>query len=271
MNPDPWELYEKWRWEALADTVAEVQSLGLPTEADLSSLSFKGLGNSFEAEADGTLAFLKRTHGEKLPFLVGITLRIFWQGALVGAKYAALQGWGSEPGREHLLRPEGWADHEGWSSVLYDNFATELEPPSHVAFRDGTPYSERVSSESCLKCAALWWYSNAAERLRGGLTGEALQWVYQGADAIRLAHGERMYVHGVAAGARAAKKENASLATSKRVVIGMMSRDRVWSAAQEFRSLSKERAAPKIAERVGLSPGTVRRYLSTLFPGDDWE
>ena len=65
--------------------------------------------------------------------------------------------------------------------------------------------------------------------------------------------------------------KNAKRATKGRQEIGAASRDRVRKASADYRHLSKELAAPKIAEAANLSPGTVRRYLSELFPGVEWK
>lgn len=62
-----------------------------------------------------------------------------------------------------------------------------------------------------------------------------------------------------------------TLAADKRKTIGDATKERVKSAAQKYRNLTKEQAAPLLADEVHLSPGTVRRYLSTLFPGKTWE
>ena len=64
---------------------------------------------------------------------------------------------------------------------------------------------------------------------------------------------------------------NAKRATEGRKLIGAASRDKVRKASASYRHLSKELAAPIIAEAANLSPGTVRRYLSELFPGVEWK
>lgn len=66
-------------------------------------------------------------------------------------------------------------------------------------------------------------------------------------------------------------KRNSRRATNGRRLIGANSRAKVASAAESFRHLSKERAAAAIAQTVNLDPGTIRRYLSELFPGDKWK
>lgn len=62
-----------------------------------------------------------------------------------------------------------------------------------------------------------------------------------------------------------------SLAADKRKSLGNATKERVKSVAQKYRNMTKEQAAPLVAAEVHLSPGTVRRYLSTMFPGKNWE
>jgi hypothetical protein len=60
-------------------------------------------------------------------------------------------------------------------------------------------------------------------------------------------------------------------ASKGRKLIGAASRSKVKKAAEFYRHLSKEKAAPEIAKIVSLDSGTVRRYLSELFPRDAWK
>lgn len=55
--------------------------------------------------------------------------------------------------------------------------------------------------------------------------------------------------------------------------IGAMSKEKVRDAAAVHRAagISKEKAAPDIAQAVSLSPSTVRKLLSELFPGSEWK
>jgi DNA-binding CsgD family transcriptional regulator len=46
---------------------------------------------------------------------------------------------------------------------------------------------------------------------------------------------------------------------------------KVIAAAKTFRHLSKGNASYEIAQIVNLDPGTVRRYLSKLYPGELWK
>lgn len=67
-----------------------------------------------------------------------------------------------------------------------------------------------------------------------------------------------------------AKKKSVRNAVKGRKLLGTKSRERIRLAAESFRHLSRESAATEIALLVNMSPGTVRRYLSQLFPGTLW-
>ena len=64
--------------------------------------------------------------------------------------------------------------------------------------------------------------------------------------------------------------ENGRRAAEGRRLIGSASREKVRKAAEAYRHVARDAAAFPISQEVGLAPGTVRRYLSQLFPGDDW-
>jgi hypothetical protein len=64
---------------------------------------------------------------------------------------------------------------------------------------------------------------------------------------------------------------NVKRAANGRRLIGATSRAKVAKAAEQFRHLSKGNAAYEMASIVNLDPGTIKRYLSELFPGDKWK
>ena len=68
-----------------------------------------------------------------------------------------------------------------------------------------------------------------------------------------------------------AKKKDARNATNGRMLMGETTRQKVMEQAQPFRHLSKGAAAPLIAALVNKDAGTVRRYLTIIYPGDSWK
>ena len=66
-------------------------------------------------------------------------------------------------------------------------------------------------------------------------------------------------------------RERAAKATKGRRLIGSNSRSRVADTAQLFKHLSKEKASVAISNVVHLDAGTVRRYLTEIFPGNKWK
>lgn len=92
------------------------------------------------------------------------------------------------------------------------------------------------------------------------------RWVTKSNNAFAIVYREGLIVE---------RKRNKAVSTAKAVngrkLIGAASRAKVQKQAKNFRHLSKDSAAPAIANAVGLSPGTVRRYLTELFPGPDWK
>ena len=67
------------------------------------------------------------------------------------------------------------------------------------------------------------------------------------------------------------RHETVARASNGRRLIGATSRAKVAKAADGLRHFSKEKAATEMADKVILDPGTIRRYLSELFPGDKWK
>lgn len=67
------------------------------------------------------------------------------------------------------------------------------------------------------------------------------------------------------------KKSNVKRAVTGRRLIGAASRAKVAKSAEPFRHLSKSDASFEIASLINLDAGTIKRYLSELFPGDKWK
>ncbi|WPC65265.1 hypothetical protein SBP18_12185 [Rhodoferax ferrireducens] len=66
-------------------------------------------------------------------------------------------------------------------------------------------------------------------------------------------------------------QKSVAKAAHGRRLIGATSRAKVKKEAESFRHLSKEKAATGMAGIVNLDTGTIRRYLSELYPGKKWK
>ncbi len=78
--------------------------------------------------------------------------------------------------------------------------------------------------------------------------------------ALRLAIWDFAYQRGLKDG----RSGNTSRASNGRRLIGATTRQRAELASQEYRHLSKDKAAPIVADLIGKSPSLVRRYLSQI-------
>jgi hypothetical protein len=76
---------------------------------------------------------------------------------------------------------------------------------------------------------------------------------------------------GAAAMADQIREKSVIQAAIGRKKIGTESRGKVAKAAEKYMHLSRGNAAHEIASIVNLDTGTVRRYLSELFPGEKWK
>lgn len=92
------------------------------------------------------------------------------------------------------------------------------------------------------------------------------RWVMQSPNSFAVA-----YRLGWKHSATNVSAKNVRRGAKGRKLIGDASRTRVRETSEKFKHLSKEAAAHEIGNLVGLSSGTVRRYLSTLFPGEEWQ
>jgi hypothetical protein len=172
--------------------LANVNSMGLQKTIFISNSLFEHLRFGPRKTATRRLKTLLDSHGEDLPYLVGIALHETHFSVWESAMYCRMMG-SSPP----LDTPEGYANHEGWSNTLYQNLANLEECAEQVSFRSGTPIKERVSAEVLLECIGLYWLSKASELNQMGDTLVAQDWVYEGMDALELLNGLQMWDAGI--------------------------------------------------------------------------
>lgn len=80
----------------------------------------------------------------------------------------------------------------------------------------------------------------------------------------------KVFQQGIELGKVEARPDTRRAADGRRL-IGATSRDKVRHAAEKYRHMSKEAASVSIADDVRLAHGTVKRYLSELYPGEKWK
>ena len=67
------------------------------------------------------------------------------------------------------------------------------------------------------------------------------------------------------------KRSKQTKAVKGRLRIGAKTRAKVAGAAKPFMHLSKDDAAFEMKDIVNLGAGTIRRYLTEIFPGNKWK
>lgn len=93
-------------------------------------------------------------------------------------------------GDTSLYTATGYADSEGWAYTFY-NSLSELSKPSKLLA--GTPFQECPCLEDCLEAIAVRWFFQAAACHSNGSFIEAMDYLFEIADAINLSHGNGMW------------------------------------------------------------------------------
>ena len=263
------------RIQSRVNALKSVNQMGLPKMVVISDDSFSGLGLKTSRGACKNLESLREAYGDKLPYLIGLSLRETWFSLFDSSGYIALMAaegaMGDNDYTQKLATAEGYGGNEGIAWTLYNSLVDLEETQQQATFRDGTPFEERLSDGDILKGAAMYWLAAAATSLRAGDLDSAFDWLHEAQDALSIAHGNYMWGEGEKVGAEGATRTSMEPAIQERRRIGANSREKVRAQAVSLQHLSKESAAAEISNIVGLAPGTIRRYLSELYPGDDWK
>jgi hypothetical protein len=202
------------------NALESVNKMDLPKLMDISDDSFSGLGLKTSRQACKELERLREAHGDKLPYLIGVSLRETWFSLFNGSGYVALMmaegAMGNNDYMQKHATAEGYGVHDGIAWTLYNDLSDLVESPQKATFRDGTPFEERLSLGDILNGAAMYWFAAAATSHRAGDAKGAFDWLSEAQDALSLARGNHMWEEG----AKSEREGNsASAVTAARTVL----------------------------------------------------
>lgn len=180
--------------KAITQAAIEVTKMSLQTAIEIDPQLFDSLGGKFAEFAHTCHADLAAAHGENLPYLMGITLKVMWFSIWIGVcNFRLMEPSGNYKGvpfDPSCATPEGFSDH--FLSAL--NLAEEVLVPQHEnqrkEFRAGTPYAEE-DRKDIMDCAALLFFTLAAQKIQEQKFSSSLDWLCEAQTALGL--GDRMY------------------------------------------------------------------------------
>jgi hypothetical protein len=177
-----------------------LHDLDLPETVKVIDKSFEILGPKIHGRIMSVINKLRDEHGENLPYLMAIALRESWFACCAGAWYTTLMINHSNLGRFESLHeemtPEGYAEANGYAGSLVLSVNVPTECDEQVTLRRGTPYVKRPLEANLLHCMAIYWLSKATELLSEGQISDAMNWVFEGLEALNFAHSNYMFNEG---------------------------------------------------------------------------
>ena len=114
---------------------------------------------------------------------------------------------------------EGYGEIEGIAWTLYNHLSDLSETKEQATFRDGTPFSERLSIGEILECAALYWFAAAATSCRAGDVEGAFDWLSEAQDALSLANGNYMWEQGAKSERESGMEHSVGAVTAARTAL----------------------------------------------------
>lgn len=192
--------HDRARTQARVNALESVNKMDLPKVVDISDASFAGLGLKTTREACKNLERLREKHGDKLPYLFGLSLREAWFALFDGSGYiAGMMAEGAMGDNDYMQRlatAEGYGENEGIAWTLYNHLSELVESQQQKTFRDGTPFAVRLSLEDVLNGAAMYWFAAAATAYHANDIQGAFDWLSEAQDALSLANGNHMWDEG---------------------------------------------------------------------------
>lgn len=192
--------HDKVILQCRGDALKAVTMMDLPKVVVLSDDSFSGLGLKTSRDACAALKGLREEYGDKLPYLIGLSLRETWFALFYGSGYMSLMiadgGVADNKHTRELATAKGYGDSEGIAWTLYDRLSELQESEQQATFCDGTPFEERLPAYDILKCAAIYWFAAAATSYRDGDVEGAFDWLTEAHEALSLVNGNYMWDEG---------------------------------------------------------------------------
>jgi hypothetical protein len=205
------------------NALKSVNMMDLPKVVAISDDSFSGLGLKTTRDACKALEGLREAHGDKLPHLIGLSLREIWFALFEYSGYTALMiaegAVGDNDYTQKLATAEEYGENEGIAWTLYNQLSELVESQQQAKFRDGTPFEERLSLGDILKGAAMYWFAAAANSYRAGDVVGAFEWLSEAQDALSLAHGNYMWDEGAKLERESAVKNSVNAVTAARTAL----------------------------------------------------
>ncbi|MDP1742931.1 hypothetical protein [Polaromonas sp.] len=215
--------HDRARIECKVNALKSVNKMDLPKVVAISDDSFSGLGLKTTRYACKVLESLREAHGDKLPHLIGLSLREIWYALFDASGYIALMkaegAMGDNDYMQKLATAEGYGENEGIAWTLYNQLSELVESKEQATFRDGTPFEERLSLGDILKGAAMYWFVAAANSYRVGDVVGAFDWLSEAQDALFLANGNYMWDEGAKLERESAMANSANAVTAARTAL----------------------------------------------------
>lgn len=215
--------HDRSRLQCRVDALKSVNKMDLPKVVAISDDSFSGLGLKTSSGICKDLERLREVHGDKLPYLIGLSQRETWFSLFAGSGYIALMmAEGAMLDNEYtqkLATAEGYGNNEGVAWTLYGHLSEAVESQQQATFRDGTPFDERFSTSDILQGAAMYGFAAAATSHRAGDAEGAFDWLSEAQDALSLVHGNFMWDEGAKSERVSAMENSVSAVTAARTAL----------------------------------------------------
>lgn len=223
MDKEGLAKHDRSRIQSRVNALKSVNKMDLPKVVAISDDSFSGLGLKTTRDACKDLERLREAHGDKLPYLIGLSLRETWFSLFEASGYMALMmvegAMGDNDYTQKLATAEGYGEIEGIAWTLYNHLSELVESEQQVTFREGTPFEERLSLGDILKGAAMYWFAAAATSCRGGDVEGTFDWLSEAQDALSLANGNHMWDEGAKLERESAMENSVNAVTAARTAL----------------------------------------------------
>jgi len=260
-----------------ADKLARsgISKLGLPRELHTPE-EITNLGNKIRKVYKKYRDELIVEHGENLSKIVAVALHEYWFACWSSAAFVQVSiedgDFNDNDYTQALATPNGYADFEGWASVLSNAFADLVPSQVRVECIADLTGHQILDAPTALKCMSIYWFTQASAEMSAGNTEAVLDLVHEADHALALDWSGRTWDDAWKEATRIAEEESGAKVRSELArKAGLAAHVETHAMKAEVKdfwmknispSISNDAAAALLIRQFPLNPRTLSRYVS---------
>lgn len=254
---------------------AGISEMALPIEVNTPE-EITNLGDKIRKSYKKRRDELVLEHGEGLPKIVAVALHEYWFACWSNAAFFQVSiedgDFNDNDYTRTLATPEGYAEFEGWASIVSNAFADLVPSQVRVECIADLTGHEILDARTALRCMSIYWFAQASAEMSAGNTEMALDLIHEAEDALALYFSGRTWDDAWKEATRIAEEDSGAKVRSELArKAGRAAHAETYALKAEIKefwrnnissSISNDAAAALMMRQFPLNLRTLSKYVS---------